>query len=36
MISKSFIKYLSILTGKLEIRELQNTAIFGTERTQFG
>jgi hypothetical protein len=29
-ISKSFRKYLSNLTGKHEIKELENTAILGT------
>jgi hypothetical protein len=31
IISKSLRKYPSNLTGRLEIRELQNTGIFGTE-----
>jgi len=30
-ISKSFIKYVSNLPGKHEVKELQKTAIFGTE-----
>jgi hypothetical protein len=29
-ISKSFIKYLSNITGKHDIKELQKTAILGT------
>ena len=32
IITKSIRKYLSNITGKLEIRELQKTDIFGTER----
>jgi hypothetical protein len=31
IISKSLRKYLSSITGRFEIRELQNTDIFGTE-----
>jgi hypothetical protein len=32
-ISKSFRKYLSDITGKHEIKELQKTAIFGKAHT---
>ena len=32
-ISKSFIKYLSNIPGKHEIKELQKTAILGTAHT---
>jgi hypothetical protein len=35
-ISKSFIKYLSKIPGKHEIKELHKTAILGTAHTQFG
>ena len=31
IISKSVRKYLSSITGRLEIRDLQNTDVFGTE-----
>ena len=32
-ISKSFIKYVSNIPGKHEVKELQKTAIFGTAHT---
>ena len=32
-VSKSFRKYLSNITGKHEIKELQKTAILGTAQT---
>jgi hypothetical protein len=33
-ISKSFRKYVSNIPGNHEVKELQNTAIFGTARTE--
>jgi hypothetical protein len=34
-ISKSFIKYVSNITGNHEVKELQKTAILGTVYTSF-